>query len=143
VGGVLVYAGYLKAKEPWIVFAGQVDAFKLLSEDMVTFVAKTLPWFEIVLGAVLILGVGLRWTATAASLLLGTFFVVLTRSYLLGMDIDCGCFGPGDKLTGLSLLRDGLLLAVSIAVTAGAFLAARRPDAAQPLPGEPAGQPAK
>ncbi len=128
LGGVLIYAGYLKLQMPWLNFAVQIQAYKLswLSDDAIMFIAKTLPWFEVALGVALITGIGLKWFGAAASLLLGFFFVILVRSYALGMDIDCGCFGEGDKLTWKSLVRDGFLLALAAAVTAGAFLQSRR-----------------
>jgi uncharacterized membrane protein YphA (DoxX/SURF4 family) len=128
LGGVLLYAGYVKLQMHWISFAAQIEAYKLswLSADQIVLIAKTLPWFEVALGAALWIGVGARWFAGLASLLLLFFFVILVRSYALGMDIDCGCFGPGDRLTWKTLVRDGLLLAGSFAVTWGAHVQARR-----------------
>jgi uncharacterized membrane protein YphA (DoxX/SURF4 family) len=135
LGFVFVYAAYTKLFEytaegwrqlPWISFAATLQSYKLLPDDAVMFLAKTLPWFELALGVLLLIGVQLRWVATAASLLLLVFFAVLVRSFALGMNIDCGCFGPGDKLTWKTLLRDGLILFVSLAVTAGAFLTRRK-----------------
>jgi uncharacterized membrane protein YphA (DoxX/SURF4 family) len=128
VGFVLVYAAYLKLQLPWIGFAAQIQAYKLswLSDDAVIFVARTLPWFEAVLGVLLLIGVQLRWVATAASVMLLAFFALLVRSYVLGMNIDCGCFGLGDRLTWKTLLRDGLLSLVSILVTVGTFLTQRK-----------------
>ena len=127
LGLVLLYAGYAKLQQHWISFAATIEAYKILPPDAVIFVARVLPWFEVVLSALLVLGVGLRWVAAVASALLLVFFTILVRSYALGMDIDCGCFGPGEKLSWKTLVRDGLLLGVSLAVTIGAFLTARRP----------------
>jgi len=127
LGLVLLYAGYAKLQQPWISFAATIEAYKILPPDAVIFTARTLPWFELLLGALLVLGVGLRWVAAVASALLLMFFAILVRSYALGMDVDCGCFGPGEKLSWKTLVRDGLLVGVSVAVTIGAFLAARRP----------------
>jgi uncharacterized membrane protein YphA (DoxX/SURF4 family) len=137
LGAVLIYAGYVKLQMPWINFAAQIEAYKLswLTDDAVVFIAKTLPWFEVVLGAALVIGFGLRSFAVLASLLLLFFFTILVRSYALGMNIDCGCFGEGDKLTWKSLVRDGFLLALSLSVTSGAFLQARRKRADTVLQG--------
>jgi uncharacterized membrane protein YphA (DoxX/SURF4 family) len=128
LGWILIYAGYAKLAMPWLSFAGQIEAYKLswLSSDAIVFIAKTLPWFELVLGAALVLGFGLRWVAAVASALLLFFFVILARSYGLGMDIDCGCFGPGDKLTWKSLVRDATILAMALGLTWGAFRQPRR-----------------
>ena len=153
LGGVLLYAGSVKVRLPWISFAATIEAYKLLPPDAVILTARTLPWFEIVLGALLILAsfvaggfhvysyfrrsvfatlvangftIALAVLSTVASALLLAFFAILARSYALGMDIDCGCFGPGEKLSSKTLVRDGLLAGVSLAVTVGAFLMSRR-----------------
>ena len=49
-------------------------------------------------------------------------FALMVRTYSLGLEINCGCFGPGEQLGKKSLLRDGSLLAFSLAVTICAFL---------------------
>lgn len=129
LGGVLLYAGYVKWRMPWISFAAQVEAYKLLDPDQVVFVAKTLPLFEMALGAALIFGFGLRWFALAATALLAAFWAVQIRSYLMGMSIDCGCFGPGDRLSMKTLLRDGALVAGYLALSVLAFLQTRKKTA--------------
>jgi len=127
LGAVFVYAAYLKLKDPWVVFAMSIDSYKLLPEWGVLAVAKTLPWFELGLGLLLISGYGLRWSGLVTTLQLLAFFSVMLRSYLMGLEIDCGCFGPGEALTWKTLVRDGLLAACSILLT---FLAlrSRRPS---------------
>jgi uncharacterized membrane protein YphA (DoxX/SURF4 family) len=138
LGGILVYAAYTKLKLPWISFAATIEAYQLLPDWGVIFVARTLPPFELVLGLMLIAGVGLRWVAAAASALLLAFFLIMVRAYALGMDIDCGCFGPGDRLSAKTLVRDGLLLALALGITFAAFRRARRPPGEKALESPPA-----
>ncbi len=121
LGAVFLFAAYSKLKLPWISFAATIYAYQLLPDDAVVFVARVLPWFELLLGILLILGIQLRWVAAAATVLLLAFFAVLVRSYVRGMDIDCGCFGPGDRLSWKTLVREGLLVGVSLALTVAAF----------------------
>jgi len=85
-----------------------------------------LPWFEVALGALLIAGVGLRWTGIIASALLLVFISAMTRAYILKLEIMCGCFGNNEKLGPLTLVRDGSLLVLALAVTIGAFLIKKR-----------------
>jgi len=73
----------------------------------------------------LVLGFGLRWVAAAASALLLAFFAIMVRSYALGLEIDCGCFGPGDALSWKTLVRDGLLTSVAVALAIFSFRNAR------------------
>ncbi|HEX9760847.1 MAG TPA: MauE/DoxX family redox-associated membrane protein [Candidatus Acidoferrales bacterium] len=148
LGGVLLYAGFIKLwsvgwgeaglevqRLPWITFAASVQAYELLPTDGVIFVAKWLPWLELALGAWLIAGIGLRWAGAMASALMGTFFVVMVRAFALGMDINCGCFGDDDPLSAATLVRDGALLALALALTVGGFLQTRgKREAATAVP---------
>ena len=122
LGGILAYAAYAKLRVSWLVFAGSLSAYQLLPDNLLEPIAKTLPWFELALGIALIAGVLTRWSALISTLLLGTFFGVMIRSYMAGLKIDCGCFGPGEALGPKTLIRDGSLVALSIAVTIGAFV---------------------
>jgi hypothetical protein len=134
LAGIFVFAAYAKMKPQsggeWslgqlrvslAMFAMQVDSYQLLSPSTVSFVSRTLPPFELFLGLWLLSGVLLPLSGLITTLLLGGFFSVMVRSYRMGLEINCGCFGPGERLGPLTLLRDGSLLALAIAVTIGAF----------------------
>jgi uncharacterized membrane protein YphA (DoxX/SURF4 family) len=151
LGVVFLYAAYAKLKPQvpgmaWsaasvktslLMFAMQVDSYQMLPPTAVSRAAHLLPFFELALGLWLVSGVALRFSSLVTTLLLGGFFGVMLRTYALGLEISCGCFGPGEKLGTKTLLRDGTLLALSIAVTVGAFLLRRgksQSPAAQPAP---------
>lgn len=136
---IFLAAAYAKLKPqapvPWSMgsmrvslsmFAMQVDSYQLLPPSLVSPAAHFLPPFELFLGLWLLTGVLLRGSALITSLLLGVFFGVMVRSYFLGLEINCGCFGPGERLGPMTLLRDGSLLALAVAVTIGAFMVHRR-----------------
>ena len=122
LGAVFGYAAWTKLHEPWRLFAMSVDAYHVLPEWGVIAVARSLPWLELTLAVLLVAGLWRRATLPAASVLLGVFFGLMVRSYARGEGIDCGCFGPGEAISPLTLLRDGGLLAVSLGLTAAAFL---------------------
>ena len=132
MGGIFLYAAYSKlwplttVKQNLLFFAMQVDSYQLLPSSMVMFVAKTLPWFELVLGLGLVIGWPLRLISSAASMLILGFFIVIVRSYAMGLQINCGCFGQSEKLDFTKVILDGLMLALTLAVTIGAFLRHRR-----------------
>ena len=115
LGPIFMYAGYSKLFLPnthllayfflkfsistnIANFALQVDAFKLLSPWGVQFVAHTLPFTEIALGLLLLIGWRLRIWATLLTVIMLGFFVVVTRAYLLHMDINCGCFATPEPI---------------------------------------------
>ncbi len=123
LGGVLLYAAYTKLRDPWEVFAMSIAAYGLLPEWAVLVAARTLPWLEAVLGVLVINGYALRYTSLAITGLLGTFFGVMLFSFARGLGIDCGCFGPGETLGPRTLLRDGVLLAISALLTVLCFRA--------------------
>jgi uncharacterized membrane protein YphA (DoxX/SURF4 family) len=135
LAGIFLFAAYAKMKPqaavPWSaasvrtslsMFAMQVDSYQLLPEKYVSLVAHFLPPAELLLGVWLLSGILLRFSSLASTFLIGGFLAVVVRSYAMGLEINCGCFGPGEKLGISTVLRDASLLALSIAVTIGAFL---------------------
>ena len=127
LGGVFIYAAYVKLKDPWELFALAISQYQLLPLKAVEIVARSLPWLELAIGILLVSGRWLRVAATGASLLLLTFFALMIRADLMGMAINCGCFGgTDDVISWKTLLRDGSLLAGSLALTAWAYLRRRK-----------------
>lgn len=121
LGGLFAYAGYLKLVQPWQLFAADIAEYKVVPMWAATFIAKTLPWFEILLGAMVIVG---RFTRTATVLLSGillVFFSLMVNAKLQGKTIDCGCFGSGEPISWKTLLRDGSMLAGALFLTVVAF----------------------
>lgn len=126
LGAVFVYAAWTKLRTPWELFAMSIDSYQLLPLKAVELVARTLPWFELVVGLLLIAGFWLRSAAAATALLLAVFFGLMVRAYAKGMEINCGCFGPGEIISWKTLLRDGSMLAAALALTALSFLRRRK-----------------
>ena len=144
IGGIFVYAGYAKLTYPnhnlwpWFMlkfsvaanlstFAFQVESYKVLGAEGSSFVARTLPFVEIVLGLLLLIGWKFRIWAVAVTTILTGFLILVTRAYLLHMDINCGCFGTPEPLTLNTVIRDGALVALAVVMTIFAFQEARKP----------------
>jgi uncharacterized membrane protein YphA (DoxX/SURF4 family) len=144
LGGIFIYAGYSKVFLPnnnlWPLFvlkfsistnlsnfAVQVEAFKLLPPWGVQFVAHTLPFTEIVLGLLVLIGWRLRIWASFLTLIMLGFFVVVLRAYLLHMDINCGCFATPEPIGPRKILEDAVLSALALLTTYFAFIEARKP----------------
>jgi len=104
-----------------MLFAMSVDAYHVLPEWGAVAVARTLPWLELTLAVLLVSGLWKKIAMPASSLLLAVFFSLMVRSYVRGEGISCGCFGAGEAISPLTLLRDGALLAVSLVLTAAVF----------------------
>jgi len=121
LGGVFVYAAWLKLREPWMLFAMSVDAYGLLPSWAVIALARSLPWAELLLGLVLLSGKWIRITSAAAAALLLGFLTAMAFSYVKGMRIECGCFGSGDIISPRTLARDGSLLAAALVLALLSF----------------------
>jgi len=138
LGLVFCYAAYTKLRQPWLVFAMSIDAYRVLPPWAVFTVARTLPWTELAIGILLVSGQFLKYAAPAASLLLVVFYAAMIRAYAAGGGIDCGCFGVGEAVSSMTLVRDGALLSCSLLLS---FLEYRplRPHASPPVssPGVP------
>ncbi|MGA7841430.1 MAG: MauE/DoxX family redox-associated membrane protein [Candidatus Acidiferrales bacterium] len=139
LAAIFLFAAYAKLKPqaavPWSsgsiktslsLFAMQVDSYQLLPPQLVSPVAHLLPPFELFLGLWLLSGVFLPYSALVTTLLIGAFFATQVRTYRAGLEINCGCFGPGERLGPKTLLHDGAFLALALAVTIGAFLMRRK-----------------
>lgn len=113
LGLVFVYAGYVKLRQPWYVFAGMIDNYGVVPPSVSELIARILPAFELMLGLVLIAGVCRKTSSAAAVFMLLPFFALMVWAYARGMKIDCGCFGPGQTLGPRTILRDAALVAAS------------------------------
>jgi uncharacterized membrane protein YphA (DoxX/SURF4 family) len=121
LGLIFIYAGWVKLQDPWQLFAAGVASYEILSMGAVEFVARTLPWFEIALGVVLISGYFLRVSSTIVGALLAVFFTLIVRAFIQGKEINCGCFGGNEPISPLTMLRDGSMLVGAIVLCVMAY----------------------
>jgi uncharacterized membrane protein YphA (DoxX/SURF4 family) len=119
LGGTMVAAGYLKIDE---LDKSQmaVRSFELLPIWLANFLGIFLPFFELAVGLLLIVGAATRVSAALIGLLMIAFIIGIIQAWARGLSIDCGCFGgggpvaPGTANYTTPLLRDFGLLALSI-----------------------------
>lgn len=127
LGAIFVYAGYVKLRDPWQLFAAGIASYEILPMWAVRITAQTLPWFEVLIGLLLMVGRWLRTSTTATSFLLLVFFSSMVRAFAQGKEINCGCFGPNELISVWTLLRDGSMLAGALFLTFMAFRNRRTP----------------
>jgi uncharacterized membrane protein YphA (DoxX/SURF4 family) len=134
LGAIFVFAAFTKLyfNGGWhfgdyqFFFSMVISSYNILPAWAVQPAAQILPWFELLLGILLLAGIGLRWTGLMACAMLLIFIGAMTRAYMNGLEIMCGCFGNNEKLGPLTLLRDSSMLIPAIGVTIGAFLTKKR-----------------
>jgi uncharacterized membrane protein YphA (DoxX/SURF4 family) len=122
LGAVWIAAGASKVTD----LAGSVRsvrAYQALPEWAVPLVGAGLPFIEIALGVLLVVGFGVRFGAIVSAALLVVFIAGIVSASVRGLQIDCGCFGGGGALKageqtryGAEIARDIGLLAMSAAV---------------------------
>ena len=145
LAAIFLFAAYAKMKPQaemsWSVrsvktslsmFAMGVDSYQMLPPWAVSPFAHFLPVFELVLGLWLLSGVALRAASIASTLSVLVFIAAMWSAYHRGLTISCGCFGPGEQIGPLTLIRDGLtFLPLSLAVMIGSFLIRHSPRMAR------------
>lgn len=125
LGGALLLAGGLKVGNP-SGSARAVQAYDVLPFEVARYVGYALPYVEVIIGLLLVLGLFTRGMAAVGALLMVIFIAGIAQAWARGLSIDCGCFGGGGQVAenqtkyGREILRDvGLTLC-------GAYLV-RRP----------------
>ena len=119
LGAVLLVAGALKVPNlPKSAMA--VRAYEMLPIPIANFLGYTLPWIEIGLGLLLIVGVTVKISGALGGLTMLAFIIAIAQAWARGLSIDCGCFGgggtidPEDTKYLSEIIRDIGLLALGI-----------------------------
>lgn len=97
LGGVLLTSGGLKAVDP-VGSVQAVQAYELLPAGLAHVVGYGLPFLEIGLGLLLVLGYATRLAAAVAGALMIVFIAGVASAWARGLSIDCGCFGGGGQI---------------------------------------------
>lgn len=129
LGGVFLYAGFTKVypSEHRFLFEITLSTYQLLPAWAVIVVARVLPWLEMALGLVLLLGWQKRVVSTFTALLLTAFMTAMGITYARGIEANCGCFGFGEPISSYTLTRDSVLLLMAVYLAGTAWR--RRPAA--------------
>ena len=116
LGAVFVYASYDKVLHPG-AFTEAVYNYQILPDDLINLTAVVLPWLELVLGILLILGIWAPGATVLGTLLLTIFMGAILFNFARGMDISCGCFSTSASEGSMSIwtiLRDTLFLLLAV-----------------------------
>jgi uncharacterized membrane protein YphA (DoxX/SURF4 family) len=97
VGGVLLVAGALKVIDLQSSVAA-VRAYEIVPAWLDRPIGWVLPFLELGLGLLLLLGLFTRTVALVSGLLIVVFTVAVIWAAVRGLSIDCGCFGGGGEV---------------------------------------------
>ena len=120
LAGVWIVAGAAKVGD--LAGSGRaVAAYRLLPVGVAQAVGAALPFVELALGVLLLLGLATRLSATVTAALLVVYIGGIASVWARGLSIDCGCFGGGGNLAAgqhpnyaPDLARDAALLVVAV-----------------------------
>ena len=93
LAGIFLWSGISKLMDPKS-FAVIIEAFGLIPESWVMPVSVGLPALEII--AAIGLLADIRGSLAVFAVVLVLFIAILGYGIWMGLDIDCGCFGPED-----------------------------------------------
>lgn len=116
LGGALLVAGGLKVGNPRGA-ARAVQGYEIFPFEMAAYIGYALPWIEVVVGLLLVLGLFTRINGLIGALLMTAFVIGIAQAWARGLTIDCGCFGGGGQVAaeetryGREIARDILFAA--------------------------------
>ena len=119
LAAVWLISGIIKAVDPRTTVVA-VRAYQIFPESLVGTIAGILPFLEIALGVLLVIGLATRLTAVLSAVVLVAFLAGVISAAARGLSIDCGCFGGGgDVAAGQTayteeILRDLGFLALAV-----------------------------
>jgi hypothetical protein len=93
-GLLFAVSGFEKLVSPYQNFQFVIEQYQVVGGEQAAWIAKTLPWAELVAGAFFLLGL---WTPAAGAAILalfGVFIVAVGQALVRRLPMDeCGCFG--------------------------------------------------
>ncbi len=101
LAAVWLVSGWIKAADPAQTIVA-VEAYRLLPDELVRPVANTLPFVEIALGLLLLIGLAVRPVAVVSGVVLIALIGAIGSAWARGLSIDCGCFGGGGAAAGIT-----------------------------------------
>jgi uncharacterized membrane protein YphA (DoxX/SURF4 family) len=131
LAAVFLWSGISKLLDP-VSFAVLIDAYGLIPETWVMPTALLLSSLEVIAGAGLVLDIQGSLAIITGMVIL--FITILSYGIHMGLDIDCGCFGPQDPevkaFHGLrtALYRDFIMMTGVMYLYAWRFYRSIRPD---------------
>ncbi|WP_460401593.1 MauE/DoxX family redox-associated membrane protein [Actinophytocola sediminis] len=97
LGGVWLVSGAVKVSDLNQAYVA-VQAYEVLPSSVVSVVAAAVPFLELALGVLLVVGLGVRVSAVVSAVVLVAFIVAVAQAWARGLSIDCGCFGGGGQV---------------------------------------------
>lgn len=117
LGTVFIVVGVTKIIDPKL-FSNEIGNYEMLPDILINIPAIILPWLELVVGFMLVLGVKLKENAFIAGVLLILFTLAVSIAWARGLNINCGCFSAikEEKVGILKILQNSGMIVLSFLI---------------------------
>lgn len=118
LGALFIFSGAVKLIDPQ-AFAFAIKGFKLVeNHDLISQATFSIPWTEVLIGALLVLGLWTRVASGALLLMVAGFTAAIVSVLARDIDTSCGCFGKflGSKIDETTVIRNVVLLSLTMVV---------------------------
>jgi len=110
VGSIFIITGISKIIDP-VLFAKEITFYRMLPDFSINLIAIILPWIELVVGVLFILGVRVKANILILAGMLLMFNFAVSVAWARGLNINCGCFSNLAKETvGLGKLSENFAM---------------------------------
>ena len=113
-GALFAISGVIKLLDP-ILFRQQILGYEMIADPYAAVVAVGLPWLELFCGVGLIFGFLRAGSLALLTGLLIVFLIGIFSAWFRGLNIECGCFGGGEKGQYLVwVIRNVVLIGIGV-----------------------------
>lgn len=114
---VFLFASIPKINSPQDFYQSILN-YKVISGIPAFFFAITIPWIELISSVLLLFSFWIKENLIILNFLLIVFTILIIRALLIGLDIECGCFGSNYSqnvgipkiLENIALILFGLII---------------------------------
>ncbi len=106
---IFLIAAIEKLKSPEN-FALSIDAYEIFSNQIINFLTIFIPWLELFISFGLIFKFKLRANLVLYIFLMSVFMLIVTYAMIIGLDIECGCFGDSSEKVGWKKILENALI---------------------------------
>jgi uncharacterized membrane protein YphA (DoxX/SURF4 family) len=115
VGFIFILTGISKIVDP-ALFAREISNYDMMYLPLINLMAITLPWVELVVGILFILGVRVKANIILLAAMLLMFNFAVAVAWARGLDINCGCYSSvAEQTVGFAKLAENFAMFAALA----------------------------
>lgn len=106
---IFLIAAIEKLKSPQD-FALSIDAYGIFNNLIINFLTIFIPWLELFIAFGLIFQFKMRSNLVLYIFLMSAFTLIVAYAMVIGLDIECGCFGDSSEKVGWKKILENALI---------------------------------